>query len=48
MLTKHIYDSAAFQVLLNIIAICMLIAQLLIETLYEILNSIMAFIAIKQ
>ena len=42
MLTKHTNDNAAL-VLLNIITICLFIAQFLIETLYEILCLIMAF-----
>ena len=46
MLTKHTYDSAAFSVLLNIIKISLFIGQKSIETFYEILYSIMAFIAI--
>ena len=45
MLTKHTYDSA--EILLNIVTVCLFIVQLLIETLYEILGSIMAFIALN-
>ena len=41
-----IYDSAVFQIFLNIITIYIFIEQHLIEILYEILISIMAFIAI--
>ena len=46
MLTERIYDSAVFTIFLNILTICVFIDQLLIEILYEILISIMAFIAI--
>ena len=46
MLTERTYDSALFKMFLNIITICIFIEQLLIEILYEILISIMAFIAI--
>ena len=42
MLTKL----AVFNIFLNIIAICVFIEQQLIEILYEILISIMAFIVI--
>ena len=38
LLPKQIYDSGAFEVLLNIITICVFIKQLLIETLYEIIE----------
>ena len=46
MPTERTYDSDAFEVLLNIITICIFIEQQLIEILYEILITIMAFIVI--
>ena len=45
-MTERTYDSAVLKTLLNIITICVIIKQSLIEILYEILSSIMAFIAI--
>ena len=46
MLTERTHDSAVFKIFLNIITICIIIEQYLIEILYEILISIMEFIAI--
>ena len=46
MLTKCTYDSAVFQIVLNIIKIFIFIEQYYIEILYEILISILAFIAV--
>ena len=45
MLTERTYDSAVLKIFINIITICISIEQYLIEILYEILISIMAFIA---
>ena len=46
MFIERSYDSAVFEFFLNIIAICVFIAEQLIEILYEILISIKAIIAI--
>ena len=46
MLTEHTYGSVVFKIFLNIITIYIFIEQQLIEILYEILISIMAFIEI--
>ena len=46
MLTDCINDSAEFKIFLIIITICVFIQQKLIKIFYEILISIMAFIAI--
>ena len=45
MLTERTYDSAVFKIFLNIITICVITEQELMKILYEILTSIMAFIA---
>ena len=47
MLTERTNDGAVFKIFLNIITICVLIEQNFIKILYEILISIMAFIAIN-
>ena len=43
MLTERTYDSAVFNVLVNIKIIYIFIEQLLIEILYEILISVMRY-----
>ena len=42
MLIEHTYDSAVFQIVLNIITMYIFIQQYLIEILYDILISIVA------
>ena len=45
MLTERTYDRTEFLILLNIVTICVFIAQQLTEALYETLGSIMLFIS---